>query len=117
LTLWALALRRTYRPSSPKPNEKAAPTKGGFLIHETQRGRNPHQQESNTMTANSPNFKEVNYLRAVLPGGETASVVAGWRCPCGCGRTVRATDIEVLDDGWRIVCPESGRDILTVTLP
>jgi hypothetical protein len=65
------------------------------------------------MTANSPISKEVNYLRTVLPGGESASVVADWPCPC-CGRTVRATDIEVLDDGWRLVCPESGRDILSV---
>jgi hypothetical protein len=56
-------------------------------------------------------------ITAVLSAGETARVADDWPCPCGCNRLVRATDIEMLDDGWRIVCPNSGLDILTVTLP
>jgi hypothetical protein len=54
---------------------------------------------------------------ATLPDGQIASIADDWPCPCGCNRLVRATDIEMLDDGWRIVCPNSGLDILTVTLP
>jgi hypothetical protein len=54
-------------------------------------------------------------LAAVLAGGQTAYMVEGTICGCGCGRAFRPTDIEIFDDsGWRIVCPNSGRTIMGV---
>jgi DNA-directed RNA polymerase subunit RPC12/RpoP len=45
--------------------------------------------------------------------GDRTIKLAPLGCPF-CGRELRAQDVELLDDGTRIVCPGCGRDLLMI---
>jgi hypothetical protein len=57
-----------------------------------------------------------NSHTSTLPDGQIARVIDGLICPC-CARPLRPFDIEMFDDGtFRIVCPNSGADLIAVSL-